>query len=65
MAIIDYVIIHNKSFELILTEDFFKKVTIRCEIVVDLCLIKKAVLQSSIDPQDYYDPQHSIEFTSP
>ena len=20
---------------------------------------------SSIDPQDYYDPQHSIEFTSP
>ena len=25
MAIIDYVIIHNKSFELILTEDFLKK----------------------------------------
>ena len=25
MAIIDYVIIHNKSFELILTEDFWKK----------------------------------------
>ena len=38
MAIIDYVIIHNKSFELILTEDFLKKVTIRCEIVVDFAL---------------------------
>ena len=25
IAIIDYVIIHNKSFELILTEDFLKK----------------------------------------
>ena len=24
MAIIDYVIIHNKSFELILTEDFYR-----------------------------------------
>ena len=39
MAIIYFVIIHYKSCKLILTEDFFKKVTIRCEIIVDLCLM--------------------------
>ena len=38
MAIVYFVIIHYKSCKLIFTESFFKEVTIRCEIVVDLAL---------------------------
>ena len=41
MAIIDYVIIHYKSCKLIFTADFLLKVTIRCEIEVDLALMVK------------------------
>ena len=40
IAIVYFVIIHYKSCELILTEDFLKKVTIRCEIIVDLALMQ-------------------------
>ena len=58
MAIVVSVIIHYKSCELILTEDFFKKVTIRCEIVVDLCLMW--VFWSTMLPIKFRSPPPSI-----
>ena len=49
MVIVYFVIIRYKSCELILTEDFLKKVTIRCEIVVDFALMLSDTKTASLN----------------